>query len=90
MRLIKQQKFSMNSTPKFIQLKPSFHTELKKRISLYFETTGKNIKGTSGTIEVTNIDNTNNTISGTFTVTGDDNGTTYKITEGNFENVPLK
>ena len=56
----------------------------------YFETTGKNIKGTSGTIEVTNIDNTNNTISGTFTVTGDDNGTTYKITEGNFENVPLK
>lgn len=56
----------------------------------YFETSGKNIKGTSGTIEITNIDNTNNTISGTFTVTGDDNGTTYQITEGNFENVPLK
>ena len=29
------------NTPKFEQLKPSFHTELKKRISQYFENTGK-------------------------------------------------
>lgn len=56
----------------------------------YFEQNGRNIQGASGTVEITNIDNTNNTISGTFTITGDDNGTTYQITEGNFENVPLK
>ncbi len=35
----------MNITPKFVQLKPSFHTELKKRISNYFETTGKSTSG---------------------------------------------
>ena len=29
------------NTPKFEQLKPSFHTELKKRISQYFENSGK-------------------------------------------------
>src|SRR5258706_13754734 len=33
------------NTPKFAQLKPSFHTELKKRISQYFETTGKSTTG---------------------------------------------
>src|SRR3954464_5763458 len=33
------------NTPKFVQLKPSFHTELKKRISNYFETTGKSTFG---------------------------------------------
>ena len=33
------------NTPKFAQLKPSFHTELKKRISYYFETTGKSTTG---------------------------------------------
>jgi linoleoyl-CoA desaturase len=33
------------NTPKFEQLKPSFHTELKKRISQYFETTGKSTTG---------------------------------------------
>jgi len=37
----------MTTTPKFVQLKPSFHTELKKRISLYFETTGKSPAGNS-------------------------------------------
>ena len=56
----------------------------------YFVSNGKNIEGTSGTVEITSIDNTNNTISGTFTLTGDDNGRTYQITEGNFENIPLK
>ncbi|MEP6464766.1 MAG: acyl-CoA desaturase [Parafilimonas sp.] len=35
----------MNNIPKFVQLKPSFHTELKKRISNYFETTGKSTTG---------------------------------------------
>jgi len=35
----------MNNTPKFVQLKPSFHTELKKRIAQYFETTGKSTTG---------------------------------------------
>src|SRR5215510_3786469 len=35
----------MNVTPKFAQLKPSFHTELKKRIAQYFETTGKSTAG---------------------------------------------
>ena len=35
----------MNATPKFVQLKPSFHTELKKRISQYFEKTGKSTAG---------------------------------------------
>jgi linoleoyl-CoA desaturase len=35
----------MNITPKFAQLKPSFHTELKKRIADYFETTGKSTAG---------------------------------------------
>ena len=33
------------NTPKFAQLKPSFHTELKRRISQYFETTGKSTAG---------------------------------------------
>src|ERR1044072_2865549 len=32
-------------TPKFTQLKPSFHTELKKRITHYFEATGKSTTG---------------------------------------------
>ena len=35
----------MTTIPKFVQLKPSFHTELKKRISDYFETTGKSTAG---------------------------------------------
>src|SRR6478736_3351752 len=35
----------MNTTPKFAQPKPSFHTELKRRISTYFETTGKATTG---------------------------------------------
>jgi linoleoyl-CoA desaturase len=35
----------MNATPKFIQPRPSFHTELKKRISQYFEKTGKSTSG---------------------------------------------
>src|SRR4051812_28822873 len=35
----------MNITPKFAQLKPSFHTELKRRIADYFETTGKSTAG---------------------------------------------
>jgi linoleoyl-CoA desaturase len=35
----------MTTTPKFVQLKPSFHTELKKRITQYFETTGKSTAG---------------------------------------------
>jgi len=35
----------MNATPKFVQSKPSFHTELKKRISQYFEKTGKSTAG---------------------------------------------
>jgi linoleoyl-CoA desaturase len=35
----------MYTTPKFAQLKPSFHTELKKRISNYFETSGKAMTG---------------------------------------------
>jgi len=35
----------MNTTPKFAQPKPSFHTELKRRISAYFEATGKPTTG---------------------------------------------
>jgi linoleoyl-CoA desaturase len=35
----------MSVTPKFAQLKPSFHAELKKRIANYFETTGKSTAG---------------------------------------------
>lgn len=35
----------MNIAPKFAQLKPSFHTELKRRIADYFETTGKATTG---------------------------------------------
>ena len=35
----------MSVTPKFAQLKPSFHAELKKRITNYFETTGKSTAG---------------------------------------------
>jgi linoleoyl-CoA desaturase len=35
----------MNATPKFVNLKPSFHSELKRRISQYFETTGKSMSG---------------------------------------------
>ena len=33
------------NTPKFVQRKPSFHSELKHRISQYFETTGKSTTG---------------------------------------------
>lgn len=55
----------------------------------YFSAAGTNIVGESGTIEVTSIDNANNTISGKFTITAKDgNGTTHQITEGNFVNVP--
>ncbi len=50
----------------------------------------KNIVGQSGTVEITNIDNTNNTITGKFTVTASDGTTTYQVTDGNFEKVPLK
>ncbi|HEY9177133.1 MAG TPA: DUF6252 family protein [Flavipsychrobacter sp.] len=50
----------------------------------------KNVVGQSGTVEITGIDNTNNTISGKFTVTASDGSATYQVTEGNFENVPLK
>lgn len=50
----------------------------------------RNIQGKSGTVTITTIDNTNKTITGTFTVTADDKGTEVKITEGNFVNVPFK
>lgn len=58
-----------------------------------WENGGKYIAGTSGTIEITAIDNTNNTISGKFTVSGIDKNNSnapHEITEGNFEKVPLK
>lgn len=49
-----------------------------------------NIQATSGTIEVTQIDNNNNTISGKFTITATDqnNNTTHQITDGYFQDVP--
>lgn len=59
----------------------------------HWQNGGKYIAGTSGTIEITAIDNTNNTISGKFTVSGIDKNNSdvpHEITEGNFEKVPLK
>lgn len=57
----------------------------------YFIANGnKNIQGQTGTITISAIDNTNNTISGTFTVTASDGTTTYQVTEGNFVKAPLK
>lgn len=59
----------------------------------YYQNGGKYIAGKSGTVEITAIDNTNNTISGKFTVSGVDKNNSdapHEITEGNFENVPLK
>ena len=54
----------------------------------YYITNGnKNIQGQSGTVEVTAIDGT--MMSGKFTITASDNGTTYQIANGNFVNVPL-
>jgi hypothetical protein len=47
----------------------------------------KNIVGQSGEVKVTST--TNNTYTGTFTITAtDDAGKTYQITEGNFVSVP--
>lgn len=37
----------MSSTPKFPAVTQSFHSELKKRINHYFETTGKSLSGNS-------------------------------------------
>lgn len=59
----------------------------------YWQNGGKDIRGISGTIEITEIDNTNNTISGKFTISSIDKNNSdapHEITEGNFENVPLK
>ena len=59
----------------------------------HWQNGGKNISGIYGTIEITEIDNTNNTISGKFTVSGIDKNNSdapHEITEGNFEKVPLK
>jgi len=53
----------------------------------YYENTGMNLEGQSGTVEVTSTDN--NTYTGTFTITTkDQNGNTVEITEGNFVKVP--
>lgn len=56
----------------------------------YIANPAKNMVGQTGTVTISAIDNTNNTISGSFKVTAMDNGTNYEITEGNFVNVPLK
>ena len=59
----------------------------------HYHNGGKDIRGVSGTVEITEIDNTNNTISGKFTVSAIDNNNSdapHEITEGNFEKVPLK
>lgn len=56
----------------------------------YFVTGAKTKYGKSGTIEITSIDNSNNTITGKFTITAADSTNTYQVTEGNFVNVPLK
>lgn len=50
----------------------------------------KEIIGQSGTVTISSIDNTNNTITGTFTVTASDGTTTYEYTDGNFVGVALK
>ncbi|MBZ0099178.1 MAG: hypothetical protein K8F30_08845 [Taibaiella sp.] len=58
-----------------------------------WENGGKDIRGVSGTIEITEVDNSNNTISGKFTVSSIDRNNSnapHEITEGNFEKVPLK
>lgn len=59
----------------------------------YFQSGAKIMEGVSGTVEITSIDNTKNTITGKFTVTAQDtkNGnSTHQFTEGNFVNVPFK
>lgn len=52
--------------------------------------TGAEIVGQSGTVTITSIDNANNTITGTFTITASDGTNTYEYTDGNFVGVPLK
>lgn len=59
----------------------------------FWQNGGKDIRGVSGTVEITEIDNTNNTISGKFTVSGIDKNNSdapHEITEGNFVKVPLQ
>lgn len=58
-----------------------------------WQSSGMYLVGVSGTVEITNIDNTNNTISGKFTITTEDqnnSNATKQVTEGNFVNVPLQ
>ena len=58
-----------------------------------WQSSGMYLAGVSGTVEITNIDNTNNTISGKFTVATEDknnSNATHQVTEGNFVNVPFK
>jgi hypothetical protein len=52
----------------------------------YFIAGSKNIQGKSGTITLSST--ASDQFSGTFTITGEQNGVTYQITEGHFENVP--
>lgn len=54
----------------------------------YKPSAGKILYGKSGTITITEINTTNNTISGNFTVTAGDGTNSHQITEGNFVNVP--
>lgn len=56
----------------------------------YIANGNKEIIGQSGTITIATIDNANNTITGTFTVTASDGSVTYQYTEGNFVGVQLK
>lgn len=56
----------------------------------FFASDGRIIEGQSGTITISEIDNTNNTISGTFKISASDGNGTQEITEGNFVKVPLK
>ncbi len=56
----------------------------------YIQGGKKDIQGKSGTVTITTIDNTNKTISGTFTVKAEDNSTVHEITEGNFVNIPMQ
>ena len=58
-----------------------------------WQSSGMYLAGVSGTVEITNIDNTNNTISGKFTVATEDKNNSnaaHQVTEGNFVNVPFK